>query len=136
MIYKKNKNLNNVKKKFKYCIINNNWFYYFSNPIKQSDFIYFQFNYERFYLLISKVILVILSFIFIIFYSIDGYDDPHYLRFTTSKKKSLIIGDSRSAFGLRPDILNNELSRNDIYNFLDIHTSPLVRFIMKKLKNF
>ena len=42
---------------------------------------------KDFILLTSKVILVILSFIFIIFYSIDGYDDPHYLRFTTSKKK-------------------------------------------------
>ena len=92
---------------------------------------------KDFILLTSKVILVILSFIFIIFYSIDGYDDPHYLRFTTSKKKSLIIGDSRSAFGLRPDILNNELSRNDIYNFsFDIHTSPFGKIYYEKIKEF
>lgn len=46
-----------------------------------------------------------------------GNTDPYYLRFTTPRKNSLIIGTSRSAQAIRPDILNKLLARNDLFNF-------------------
>lgn len=47
----------------------------------------------------------------------NGYTDPYYLRFTTPQQKSLILGTSRSAQAIRPDVLNKILSRKDLYNF-------------------
>lgn len=51
----------------------------------------------------------------------DGYTDPFYLRFTTPQQTSLIIGTSRAANGLHPDVLNRELAgayaNINLYNF-------------------
>jgi len=72
----------------------------------------------------EKIILKSIIFILLIFFSCfivliqaDGYADAFYLRFTTPRQHSLIIGTSRSAQGLQPAILNRYLSRNDIYNY-------------------
>lgn len=46
----------------------------------------------------------------------DGYSDPYYLRFTTPKQTSLIIGTSKAAQGLLPDAINKTLHR-DHYNY-------------------
>lgn len=40
----------------------------------------------------------------------DGYSDPYYLRFTSPKQQSLILGTSRSAQGIQPAILDEALS--------------------------
>ena len=50
----------------------------------------------------------------------DGSTDNFYLRFTSSKQNSLIIGTSRSAQGIHPDILDSVLNLGDInsiYNY-------------------
>jgi len=50
----------------------------------------------------------------------DGSTDNFYLRFTSSKQNSLIIGTSRSAQGIHPDILDSVLNlkdNNSIYNY-------------------
>ena len=47
----------------------------------------------------------------------DGYTDSHYLRFTTPKQTSLIIGGSRAAQGIKPEVLNKILGRTDIFNY-------------------
>ena len=52
----------------------------------------------------------------LVFYQADGYTDPFYARFTSSKQSSLIIGTSKAAQGLRPDVLNKTLP-DSIYNF-------------------
>lgn len=46
----------------------------------------------------------------------DGYTDPYYLRFTTPKQKSLIIGTSKAAQGLQPKVFENKLGIK-IYNY-------------------
>ncbi len=46
----------------------------------------------------------------------DGYTDPYYLRFTTPKQKSMIIGSSRAAQGLQPKVFKDILGK-EIYNF-------------------
>ena len=48
---------------------------------------------------------------------INGYNDPFYKRFTTPPQKSLIIGNSRAAQGIQPQVLNNKLNRDDLYNY-------------------
>lgn len=51
----------------------------------------------------------------------DGYTDPFYLRITSPKQKSLILGTSRAAQGIRPSImdsiLDNKTFNIPIYNF-------------------
>ncbi|MFY0599382.1 MAG: hypothetical protein JXR03_06900 [Cyclobacteriaceae bacterium] len=48
----------------------------------------------------------------------DGKTDPYYLRFTTPKQSSLIIGTSRAAQGIVPSILDSMLNRQGhFYNF-------------------
>ena len=92
---------------------------------------------KQFISIISKVFIAIFLFICSIFFLVDGYDDPYYLKFTSAKKKSLIIGDSRSAFGIKPSIINSKLSRNDVYNFsFDIQTSPYGEIYYEKIKDF
>jgi hypothetical protein len=51
-----------------------------------------------------------------VFYQADGYTDPFYDRFTSPKQSSLIIGTSKAAQGIRPDVLNRTLE-DSIYNF-------------------
>ncbi len=83
-------------------------------------------------LLFSSVIFAIL----IVFSLVDGYDDPFYLRFTSPKQSSLILGSSRSAQGIRPDALNTILNRDDIYNysFTNFH-SPFGKVYFESIKN-
>lgn len=51
----------------------------------------------------------------------DGNTDSFYLKFSSPKQSSLIIGTSKAAHGLRPDILNKELGKelrgSSLYNF-------------------
>ncbi|MGA1868179.1 MAG: hypothetical protein ACMUJM_06485 [bacterium] len=47
----------------------------------------------------------------------DGYTDAFYIRFTTHRQKSLIIGTSRAAQGLQPGVLNDVLGRDDFFNY-------------------
>ena len=68
----------------------------------------------------------------------DGYSDPFYLRFTTGKKTSLVLGTSRTAQGIQPQILNSLLNRCDFFNYsFTIGTSPygptFLNSIMQKL---
>ena len=42
-------------------------------------------------------------------YRADGRTDPYYLRFTTPRQGSLIVGDSRSAQGIPPQVLDSVL---------------------------
>ena len=46
----------------------------------------------------------------------DGYTDPFYERFTSPPQRSLILGTSKAAQGLRPDVMNTILP-DSIYNF-------------------
>lgn len=70
-----------------------------------------------FLLLIGALFLMMLSLA-------DGNTDPFYLRFTTPKQSSLILGTSRAAQGLQPAAFNEELGK-DIFNYaFSISHSP------------
>ncbi|RCW20428.1 hypothetical protein [Marinilabilia salmonicolor] len=61
------------------------------------------------------IVPIILTFI-IYLGQADGYTDPFYIRFTTPKQDNLILGTSRAAQGLQPNIFKKILKK-DIYNY-------------------
>ena len=72
---------------------------------------------------------VFLTIIFVSFYLIalkaDGYTDPFYVRYTTKKQQSMVIGTSRAAQGIHPAVLNEILGRTDFFNYsFTITSSP------------
>ena len=75
---------------------------------------------HRFLKNILIVSLFIISLHLILGTLADGSTDNFYLRFTSSKQNSLIIGTSRSAQGIHPEILDSVLNleeNNSIYNY-------------------
>jgi hypothetical protein len=61
------------------------------------------------------MILCIILVIYV-FSKANGYTDAYYLRFTTPKQNSLILGTSRAAQAIQPSVLDSILG-NRIYNF-------------------
>lgn len=87
------------------------------------------------FLIISALLLLVLTSLFSL---ADGYTDAYYLRFTTSKKSNLILGTSRAAQGLIPQVFDSILQK-DFYNFsFTVAHSPYgpvyLKAIQKKLK--
>ena len=64
--------------------------------------------------------IIITSYVLLGFLA-DGKTDPFYLRFTSPKQHSLILGSSRAAQGIVSTILNDELDEaileGEIYNY-------------------
>lgn len=60
---------------------------------------------------------LIITVLLILFSMADGYADPFYMRFTSPKQTSLILGTSRAAQGIQPQVLNTLLSRKDFFNY-------------------
>jgi hypothetical protein len=90
---------------------------------------------KRFLVKISVFSLVVLGFISIVFLQIDGENDKYYLRISSKKQTSLVVGTSRAAQGIKPSILNSCLGRNDIYNFsFTIMHSPFGKSYFNKIK--
>jgi hypothetical protein len=82
---------------------------------------------------------VLVAFIGIGFLA-DGYTDPFYLKFTSPRQTSLIIGVSRAALGLRPEIFNRALEKEypqlDLYNFaFAFHSSPFGKVYLDAIEN-
>ena len=69
-----------------------------------------------------------------IMYQADGYSDPYYLKFTTPKQGSLIIGTSKALQGLNPDPMKEILDKG-IYNYaFDISKSPFGPKYLESIK--
>lgn len=79
--------------------------------------------------------LPVLIFILCFYHFADGFTDPFYLRFTTSKQNSLVLGTSRAAQGIVPRVLNKALNRKDFYNYsFTIAHSPYGEIYLKSIK--
>lgn len=81
--------------------------------------------------------IVLLSCLYV-FMQADGHTDAFYVKFTTPKQQSLIIGSSRAAQGLQPQYIDSLLGNSTIYNyaFSRVHTpygAPYLESIKKKL---
>ena len=59
------------------------------------------------------LICVLLSVYILIVYFRPDFVDNFYYRFTTPKANSLILGTSRAAQGIKPEIINRQLCLND-----------------------
>lgn len=71
---------------------------------------------QRFILKTGILIAVLLLPMCILSFYIDGYSDPFYLRTTTPKQENLILGTSRAAQGISPNVLN-QITNIDFYNY-------------------
>lgn len=64
----------------------------------------------------------------------DGYSDPYYLKFTTPKQGSLILGSSKALQGLNPEPMKEILNKG-IYNYaFDISKSPFGPKYLESIK--
>ncbi|MBP6872942.1 MAG: hypothetical protein KBC43_13110 [Bacteroidales bacterium] len=62
------------------------------------------------------LIILLISF-YLIFMRANGKTDPFYLRFTSPKQHSLILGTSRAAQGIQPSVLDSILPGSGFYNY-------------------
>lgn len=69
---------------------------------------------------------------------VNGYTDPFYFKFTTPRQNNLIIGTSRAAQGIVPEILKEELHKPFLNYAFTIEHSPFGKSyytsIMKKVE--
>jgi hypothetical protein len=75
----------------------------------------------------------------LIFLLEGGYSDPYYQRFTTPRKHSLIIGNSRAAQGLIPTVMNELLNadyKTAVYNYsFTVNNSAFGKVYLESIKN-
>ncbi len=91
---------------------------------------------KKFIIQIGVFLVCLLFLISAVFYSADGNADAIYLKFTTPKQSSLIIGTSKAAQGLHPNIINQVLERGDIYNYgFSVMHSPFGPAYFNSIKN-
>jgi hypothetical protein len=70
-----------------------------------------------------------------VFWEADGKTDPFYKRFTTDRQCSLILGTSRAAQSLLPEIFNSELNKVDFFNYsFTLGHSPYGPTYLKSIK--
>lgn len=71
----------------------------------------------------------------IVLYQADGYSDTFYVRFTTPKQNSLILGTSKAAHAIMPSELLKVLPNDSIFNFaFTIAHSPYGPAYLKGIK--
>jgi hypothetical protein len=89
---------------------------------------------QKFILQLSLfLLLVAITFSWILF-SADGYTDAFYVRFTTPKQNSLILGSSRAAQGVQPQVFA-KIMNLDIFNYaFTIHHSPYGKEYLTSIK--
>jgi hypothetical protein len=71
---------------------------------------------KKFLIQLSIISIITLVVLLIIISRADGYTDPFYIRFTTPKQQNMILGTSRAAQGLRPEVFQQLLNK-DVNNF-------------------
>lgn len=72
---------------------------------------------KRFLFQVALFIALILIGLYLVLIQADGYTDPYYIRFTTPRQSSMILGNSRAAQGVQPAVLNHTLGRSDFFNY-------------------
>ncbi len=90
---------------------------------------------QRFLLRLLLFITILLPVFLFVLSKADGYTDPFYIRFTTPRTSSMIVGTSRAAQGIQPQILNKKLSRDDLFNYaFTIHHSPFGPYYLESIR--
>ena len=90
---------------------------------------------KKFFIQIGIYAFILFLSLVLIFYQVDGYDDFNYLRFTSPDQSSMILGVSKSAQGLQPQIFNKVLDRNDMFNYsFNAFISPYGNTYLESIK--
>lgn len=79
------------------------------------------------------MILCLVCFAFILSRA-DGDTDPFYIRFTTPKQENMILGTSRAAQGIIPQVLDNKLKKNFFNYAFTVAHSPFGEVYLKSIK--
>jgi len=83
-------------------------------------------------LLLGIAIAISIGFIFS---KADGHADAFYLKFTGSKKSSLILGTSKAAQGLQPHVFKKIIGK-DFYNYaFAMYASPYGKAYFRNIQN-
>ncbi len=87
---------------------------------------------------LKKIILLslpVLGFILVTFWQADGKADGFYLRFTTPKQQSLILGTSRAAQGIMPGVIDSITGKPGMFNYaMTIVHSPYGEVYFESVK--
>jgi len=90
---------------------------------------------KKFILHIVILGLVVAASIGYIFSKADGYSDPFYLKFTSTKKSNLILGTSKAAQGLQPNVLKDSHGK-DFFNYaFALNSSPYGKAYFQSIQN-
>ena len=90
---------------------------------------------KKFVLHISLFVLLLVGFMIGVFMNADGSSDPYYLKLTTPEKSNLILGTSKAAQGIQPQVLQSILDI-DFYNYsFSFFASPYGRVYLESIKN-
>jgi hypothetical protein len=82
---------------------------------------------SKFLKIIAIIVIAILSMQYVAILMANGSVDPYYLRFTSSRKSSLILGTSKAAQGILPSVLDTAMDNHegDFFNYaFTINISP------------
>ncbi|MBO3099905.1 hypothetical protein [Gelidibacter pelagius] len=80
---------------------------------------------RRFLFHTSLFLIVLLASFFVVFSIADGTTDAFYKKLSSPKQTSLIVGSSRAAQGIHPNIIDSIYGSNNIYNYsFTISASP------------
>lgn len=72
---------------------------------------------RRFLLHTSLFLIVLLASFFVVFSMADGTTDAFYKKLSSPKQNSLIVGSSRAAQGILPNIIDSLYGTNNMYNY-------------------
>lgn len=75
-----------------------------------------------------------------VFFFANGKIDGYYLRFTTSRQHSLILGNSRAAQGIVPDVVDSTVAglnyQGPLFNYgFSLSTSPYGPYYLASIRN-
>lgn len=72
---------------------------------------------KRFLVHTCLFLFILLASFFMVFSMADGTTDAFYNKFSSPKQASLIVGGSRVAQGIQPNIIDSVYGSNNIYNY-------------------
>lgn len=89
-----------------------------------------------FLLKIGIFLIVTVASLFAIYTQADGATDPFYMRFVSPQQKSMIIGTSRAAQGLKPSVFDTILEdKSSMFNYaFTLGHSPFGPTYLKSIK--
>jgi len=84
---------------------------------------------------IALLVVLSLCALFYFISKIDGSVDPFYTKITSPKQSNLIIGTSKAAQGIQPDVLHKTL-KNSFFNYsFTLNSSPYGEVYLNSIKN-